>query len=139
MQLFDILPCNVLNLMETVMEFDKAFLYFVDNKDLHPVADTVNDDTESDEPSDCLYADIRVEEAVHSEAGCQHSEAADAPPVAEADTLEIKRADSKVDTLKQEPESEDERQRNHYRSRMENHYTAEDNLQQGREERGDLP
>ena len=110
------------------MQFDEAFLHFVDNRYFDPVADTVEDDTQADDPSDGLCADIRVNEAVHAEACRQYTKAANNPPAVETDTLEVKRTDSEVDAFKHEPESEDERQRYHQWRRMENHDRAENNL-----------
>ena len=82
------------------MQFDKAFLYFVDYRHFDPVADTVKDDTQTDNPSDRLCADIRVNQAVHAETCSQHTKAADNPPTAETDALEIKRTDREVDAFK---------------------------------------
>ena len=73
------------------MQFDEAFLHFVDNRHFNPVADTVEDDTQADDPSDSLCTHIRVNEAVHAEACRQYTKAANNPPAVETDTLEIKR------------------------------------------------
>ena len=110
------------------MQFDEAFLHFVDNCHFNPVADTVEDDTQADEPSDGLCTHIRVNEAVHAEACRQYTKAANNPPAVETDTLEISRTDSEIDALEHEPESEDEWQRYHQWRRMENHDRAENNL-----------
>ena len=95
------------------MQFDEAFLHFVDNRHFNPVADTVKDDTQTNNPSNRLCADIRVHESVHAETCRQYAETADYPPTAETDTLEVKRTDSEVDAFKHEPESENERQCHH--------------------------
>ena len=91
------------------MQFDKAFLYFVDYRHFNPVANTVKDYTQTDNPSNRLCAHIRVHEAVYAEACSQYAETADNPPAAETDTLEVKRTDSEVDAFEEKPESEDER------------------------------
>ena len=83
------------------MQLDKAFLHFVDNRHFDPVADTVKDDTQTDNPSNRLSADIRVHEAVHAEACRQYAETADNPPAAETDTLEVKRTDSEIDAFEE--------------------------------------
>ena len=125
------------------MQLDKAFLHFVNHCHFNPVADTVEDDTQADNPSNRLCAHIRVHEAVHAEACRQYTKAAYNPPATESDTLEVKRTDSEVDAFKHEPESEDERQRYHQWRRMEDHNRTEDDLQQSRKEHqsahGDKP
>ena len=126
--LFYIFPVDIRYFTQTVVQFDETFLHFVDNRHFHPVAYTVKYDTQADNPRDSLSADIRIHEAAHTETCSQHTETANDPPVAETDTLEVKRTDSEVDAFKHEPESEDERQRHHQWSRMENHDRAENNL-----------
>ena len=116
------------------MQFDEAFLHFVNHCHFNPVADTVEDNTQTDNPSNRLCAHIRVHKAVHAEACRQYAETADNPPTAETDALEIKRTDREADAFKHQPESENERQCHHQRSRMEDHDCTEDDLQQSRKE-----
>ena len=126
--LFYIFPVDIRYFTQTVVQFDETFFYFVDNRHFHPVAYTVEYDTQADNPRDSLSADIRIHEAAHTETCSQHTETADDPPVAETDTLEVKRTDSEVDTFEQQPEGEDKRQSNHQRSRMEDHDCTKNDL-----------
>ena len=44
---FYLFPIDVRYFTQTVMQFDEAFLHFVDDGHFNPVADTVKDDTQA--------------------------------------------------------------------------------------------
>ena len=98
--------------------------------DSNDVCHTGHDDGETDEGREHFGGDVKVLEAQEAEDGTDDTQQQDSPPVGEAQLLVVEALDGCIDTLDDDEESEQHRQRHSCGEEVEQEEAAEEDFKQ---------